>query len=70
MDLALLNFSSKVPVRLNTAIEKTVEKCKEFYKKMCMTYNRCQASAATQVYEFPSREQHLKNIQDELQTYE
>ena len=70
MELALLDFSSKAAVRLNTAIEKIMEKCKEFYKKMCITHNRCQASAATQVQEFPGKVQHLKNLQDKLQVDE
>ena len=68
MELALLNFSIKETIRLNTTIENIVEKSNEFYKKMCMTHNRCQASTTTQVQEFPGREQHLKNLQDKLQT--
>ena len=39
MELALLDFDNKTTVRLNIAIEKTMEKCKEFYKKICMTHN-------------------------------
>ena len=37
---------------------------------MCTTHNKCQASAATQVQYFPDKGQHLKNLQDKLQTYE
>ena len=55
MELALLDFSNKASVRLDTTIEKTMEKCKEFYKKMCTTHNKCQASAATQVQDFPDK---------------
>ena len=33
MELALLNFNSKATVRLNTRIEKTMEKCNEFHNK-------------------------------------
>ena len=70
MELELLNFSNKATVRLNTTIEKIVEKCKDFYKKMCTTHNRCQDSVATQVQEFPNREKNLKNLQDKLQINE
>ena len=41
MELELLDFSSNEATRLNIEIEKTVEKCKEFYKKMCTTHNKC-----------------------------
>ena len=32
MELAILNFSCKSVVRLNTAIDKTIQKCTEFYR--------------------------------------
>ena len=70
MELALLDFSSKEAVRLNTTIEKTVENYKEFYKKMCTTHNRCQALETTQVQDFLDKDQHLKNLQDKLETSE
>ena len=70
MELPLLNFSSRVAERLNTTVEKTVEKCREFYKKMCMTHNKCQASTATQVQDFPDKDQHVKNRQDKMHTDE
>ena len=66
MELALLNFSSRAARRLSTTIDKNTEKCNEFYKKMCSTQNKCQASAATQVQYFPDKDQHLKNLQDKL----
>ena len=65
-----MNFSSKEAVRLNTSFGNTIEKCKEFYKRMCMTHNRFQASVETHIQEFPSKEKHLKNLQDKLQAYE
>ena len=62
MELALLNFSSKAAARLSNAINKTIEKRNELYKKMYTTHNKCQASAATQVQDFPDKDQHLKNL--------
>ena len=70
MELALLNFDNKSAVRLNTTIDKTIEKCNEFYKRMCSTHNKFQVSVDTQVQYFPTRDQHLKNLQDRLQTRE
>ena len=68
MELALLNFSNKSTTSLSTKIEKNIEKCNEFYKKMCSTHNKCQAAATNQVQDFPDKYQHLKNLQDKLQT--
>ena len=68
MELVVLDFSGKEAARLNTTIKKTVEKCKELYKKMYITHNRFQVSATTQVQNFPDKDQHLKNLQDKLQT--
>ena len=55
---------------MSIAIDKTTEKCNEFYKKICSTHNKCQASATTQVQDFLDKDQHLKNLQDKLQTDE
>ena len=49
MELALLNFSRKSGTRLSTTIDKTTEKCNEFYKKMFSTHNKCQDSVVSQV---------------------
>ena len=37
---------------------------------MCATHNKFQASVATQVQDFPDKDQHLKNLQDKLETDE
>ena len=37
---------------------------------MCATHNKCQGLAATQVQDFPYKDQHLKNLQDKIQTDE
>ena len=35
MEMTILNFGCKVTVRLNIAIDRTIEKCTEFYKDTC-----------------------------------
>ena len=62
MELEILNFDSKEAVRLNTTIDKIVEKCIQFYKKMCSTHNKCQVLVGTQDQDFPTREHHLNNL--------
>ena len=56
MELAILNFGSKSSVRLNTAIDKTLEMRNEFYKRMCSIHNKCQVSVDTHVHDFPARD--------------
>ena len=62
MELALLNFNSKAASRLSTTIEKNMERCNEFYKKMCATHNKCKTSIATQVQVFLDRDKHMNNL--------
>ena len=39
MEVAILNFGFRTTVRLSTAIEKTIEKCVEFYKGIHLVHN-------------------------------
>ena len=39
MEIAILNFGCKTTVRLNTTIEKTLEKCAEFYSSSVLDSN-------------------------------
>ena len=41
MEVTILNFGYKEAVRLNTAIDRTIEKCTKFYKGMCVVHNQC-----------------------------
>ena len=39
MEVAILNFGCRTTVRLNTTIEKTIEKCVELYKGIHFVHN-------------------------------
>ena len=39
MEVAILNLGCRKIVRLNTTIEKTIEKCAEFYKDIHLVHN-------------------------------
>ena len=41
LEVAILNFKCKVAVILNTTIDRTIEKCTEFYEGMCVVHNQC-----------------------------
>ena len=41
IELALLDFGNKSNLRRTTAIENTLERCTEFYKKMRIGHNKC-----------------------------
>ena len=45
---------------------KTLEKCKEFYKKMRKVHNKFQIPLAAKIKDFPDKDQHLKFLQDRL----
>jgi len=58
MEVTILNFECKTPVRLNTAIERTIEKCVEFYKGMCSVHNQCMILIGALDQDFPVREEN------------
>ena len=61
-ELAILKFGCRMVVRLNTAIEKTIEKCNEFYKGIHLVQNQCMILTDSPDQVFPVREEHLKNL--------
>ena len=67
MEFELVDFNSKVVVRLTARVRKNLERCMDFYKRMLATHNRCQTSAAKGIQEFLDWEGHLKYLQDRLQ---
>ena len=62
-----MNFNRKAAETLIFAVEKTMEKCMEFYKKVLTTHNRCLTSSMKRLQEFPDQEEHLKCLHDRLQ---
>ena len=62
-----MNFSSKATERLIDAVEKTTDKCIEFYKKVLTTHNKCYTSSPKWLQEFPAHEEHLKKLHDRMQ---
>ena len=67
MEVAILNFGCRTTVRLNNGIEKTIEKCAEFYKGIHLVHNQCMILTDSPDQVFPVREEHLKNLQERLQ---
>ena len=67
MEVAILNFGCKATVRLNTAIDRIIENCTEFYKGMCVVHNQCMILEGPQDQDLPAREEHLNNLQERLQ---
>ena len=63
----LMNFSNRATKRLIDAVEKTSDKCGEFYNKILINHNKFQTSSTKMLREFLSHEEHLKYLQDRLQ---
>ena len=58
MEVAILNFGCRIEVRLNTAIERTIEKCAKFCKGMCSVHNQCMILIGALDQDFPVREEN------------
>ena len=41
LEYVLIGFSNRATEKLIEAVHKTIDKCREFYKKVLTTYNRC-----------------------------
>ena len=54
MEVAILNLGCKEVVRLNTVIDRTIEKYTEFYKSTCSIHNQCMIFSGHQRSIFPS----------------
>ena len=62
MEISILNFGCKTTVGLNIAIEKTIEKCAEFYKGIQLVHNQCLILIDTPDQVFPLKGEHLQNL--------
>ena len=45
IEFELMDFSSKAATRLIVVVEKTLDMCMDFYKRMLIKHNICQTSA-------------------------
>ena len=62
-----MNFSNRAAERLIDAVEKTSDKCGEFYEKVIVTRNKCHTSSAKRLQEFLAHEERLKQLHERLQ---
>ena len=67
MEVAILNLCCRTMVRLNTTIEKTIEKCSEFYEGIHLVHNHCMILRDSSYQVFLVRKEHMKNLQERLQ---
>ena len=67
MEVAILNLCCRTMVRLNIAIEKTIEKCSEFYKGIHLVHNHCMILRDSSYQVFLVGKEHMKNLQERLQ---
>ena len=67
MEVAILNFGCRMALRFNTAIEKTIEKCAEFYEDIHLVHNHYMILIGSPEEVFLVREEHLNNLQERLQ---
>ena len=58
----LIGFSNRVVEKLIEAVQKSIDKYREFSKKVLTTHNRCQTSSKRRLDELPPQEEHLKQL--------
>ena len=52
------------------AVERKMDKCAEFFRKMFITHNKCLTPLAQRLQEFQEHEEPLKQLNDKLQVDE
>ena len=66
IQMALFEFFRKNSIRLNNEIDKTMEKCTEFYKNISQFHDKCHLSLAEKIIDLPNNDQNLVYLQDRL----
>ena len=67
LEYELIGFSNRAAEKLIEAVQKTVDKCKEFFKKVLTTYNKCQTSSKKRLDDLPSHEEYLQQLHTRFQ---
>lgn len=68
LDIALLEFCRKATNRLNAEIDKTLEKCTNFYEEIHQVHRKCQLPMAANIDELPPKDQQMAELQQVLQS--
>ena len=63
----MIGFNNRAAEKLREVVQKTVDKCKEFSKKVLTTYNRCQTSSKRRLYDLPAHEEYLQHLHTRFQ---
>ena len=64
--MALVEFCTKDPVRLNNETDKTFEKCDEFYKMIRQVYEKWNLSLVAKITGLPDKDHHMAHLLDTL----
>ena len=64
LEYELIEFASKVAEELKNTVKKIKNACAEFCRRVLLTYNRCQTSAAKRLEVLPEYEMFLKQLQE------
>ena len=67
LEYELIGFNNRAVEKLIEAVHNTIEKCKDFSKKVLTTHNRCQTSSKRRLDKLPPHEEHLKQLHARFQ---
>ena len=59
LEYDLIGFRNRDTEKLIEAVQKTIDKCREFSKKVLTTQNRCHTSSKKRLDEIPPHEENL-----------
>ena len=67
LEYELIGFNNRAAEKLIEAVQKIVDKCREFSKKVLTTYNRCQTSSKRRLDDLPPHEEYLQHLHTRFQ---
>ena len=70
LEYELIGFSNRATKKLIEVVQKIIDKCRDFSKKVITTHNRCQALSKRMLDELPPHEEHLQQLHARFQEEE
>ena len=67
LEYELIDFNNRAAEKLIEAVQKTIDKCKEFSKKVLTTHNRCHTSSKRRLDNLLTHKEHLKQLHARFQ---
>ena len=67
LEYELIGFNNRAAEKLIEVVQKTIDKCREFSKKVLTSYNKFHTSSKRRLDELPPHEEHLQQLHVKFQ---